>query len=168
MGINKTESFEKWVRIMSRALLYVCAGLLALMLFLGTSDVIGRYLLNRPIIGTLETFEILLPAMVLLSLAYTQREKAHVTVDILFSHLPRRPRAILGIVTTCWAIGLFAVLVWQGILQILLYHETEMVITNIKVPMFLPRILVPIGGLAICLVLIADLLRFIAEAKKRD
>lgn len=168
MAVDRIEIFEKWVRTLSKSLMYLCSFLLAVMLFLSTMDVIGRYLLNRPIVGALETLEILLPAIVLLSLAYTQQEKAHVTVDILVSHLPQKPRAILGVITTGWALALFAIIFWQGILQVFLYRQTQMVIPNIEVPMFLPRILVPIGALSICLVLIVDLLQCVRELRKRD
>ena len=166
MAVGGVQKFERWVGTLSKFLMYLCSFLLAVMLFLSTSDVIGRYLLNRPIVGALETLEILLPAIVLLSLAYTQQEKAHVTVDILVSHLPKRPRAIFGIVTTGWAIVLFAIIFLQGISQVSLYHQTQMVITNIAVPVFLPRILVPIGAVCVCLVLIVDLLQWIRELRK--
>jgi len=168
LAAGRIQTFERWVGNLSKFLMYLCSFLLAVMLFLSTSDVIGRYLLNRPIVGALETLEILLPAIVLLSLAYTQQEKAHVTVDILVSHLPQRPRAILGLITSCWALVLFAMIFWQGILQVSLYRQTQMVITNIAVPVFLPRILVPIGALSVCLVLIVDLLQWIRELRKRD
>jgi TRAP-type transport system small permease protein len=161
-------AFERFVEITCRILMYVCAGLLLAMLFLSTTDILGRYLFNRPITGALEVLEILLPAMVLLSLAYTQKEKAHVTVDIVFSHLPRRSRAVLGLLTTFWAFVLFAVIVWRGIMQVLLYHQTRMVITNISVPVFLPRMLVPIGAFAVCLVLAVDFIHFLDQLRRKD
>ena len=151
---------------MSNILMYIGAGLLLVMLILGIADVMGRYLLNKPIIGTVEIFEILMPAVVLLSLPFTQRVKAHVTVDLFISKLTSRRRAIIGFATTFWAIILFALIVWQGIVLVFSYHEVGRVITNIGVPMFLPRILVPVGALAICLVFINDLLHFVREIKK--
>ena len=47
------------------------------MMLLGTADVTGRYIFNKPILGTAEIFGILLPAIVLLGLAYTQEAQAH-------------------------------------------------------------------------------------------
>ena len=159
--------FEKSVSIMSNMLMYVGAALLLVMLFLGIADVMGRYLFNRPIIGTVEIFEVLMPGLVLLSLAYTQQVKAHVTVDLFISKLPVRPRAIIGLAITCWAIVLFGIVVWQGILLVFSYHQTGRVLTNLGVPMFLPRLLVPLGALAICLVFIVDLLHLIREIRKK-
>ena len=168
MDDNNKGGFDKGIGMMSNILMVVCAALLLVMLFLGMADVTGRYLFNRPIIGTVEVFEVLLPAMVLLSLAYTQRLKAHVTVDLFCSKLPPRPRAIVGIMTTGWAIVLFALIVWQGTRSAISYHQMHSVITNIDVPMYLPRLLVPLGALATCLVLIGDLLHIIDELRKHD
>jgi TRAP-type C4-dicarboxylate transport system permease small subunit len=164
---SKGKAFEKEICTLSNVLVYVCVILLLFMLLLGVADVMGRYLFRKPIIGTLEAFEILLPAIVLLSLAYTQRSKGHITVDLFISHLPPKARAILGFATTSWAIILFGLIGWQGIVLSLSYRETERVITNIRVPMFLPRLLVPVGAFAMCLVLIVDLLHCISQIRKR-
>ena len=168
MDEDRKGGFEKGISMMSNVLMYVCGVLLLVMLFLGIADVAGRYLFNKPIIGTVEVFEVLLPAMVLLSLAYTQQLKAHVTVDLFCSKLPPRPRAIVGMMTTVWAIVLFALIAWQGILSAISYHQMHSIITNIGLPMFLPRILVPVGALAMCLVLIVDLLHIIDEMRTHD
>ena len=53
------------------------------MMILGTADVAGRYLLNMPITGTLEIFEILLPVLILLSLADTQSTDGHLTAGVI-------------------------------------------------------------------------------------
>ena len=163
---NDRGRLERSVRIMSDLLMYVSAALLLVMLFLGIADVTGRYLFNRPIIGTAEIFEVLMPGMVLLSLAYTQRVKAHVTVDLFISKISPRPRAIIDFAITLWAILLFGIIVWQGILMVFSYHESGRVLTNIGVPMFLPRLLVPLGALAICFVFFVDLLHLMREIRK--
>ena len=168
MDHNKAGGFEKGISMMSNILMYVCAVLLLVMLFLGMADVAGRYLFNKPIIGTVEIFEVLLPAMVLLSLAYTQQLKAHVTVDLFCSKLPPRPRVIVVMITTGWAIVLFGLIAWQGVLSAISYRQMNSIITNIGLPMFLPRILVPVGAVAMCLVLIVDLLHIIDEIRKHD
>ena len=150
---------------MSNILMYISAGVLLVMLILGIADVMGRYLFNKPIIGTVEIFEVLMPGLVLLSLAFTQQVKAHVTVDLFISKLPARPRAIIGFATTFWAMVLFGIIVWQGIMLVISYHDTGRMITNIGVPMYLPRLLVPLGAFAICLVFIKDLLHYIREIR---
>ncbi|MBW1799974.1 MAG: TRAP transporter small permease [Deltaproteobacteria bacterium] len=168
MSRSKIDTFEKYIKAMNNILIYVCAGVLLAMLLLGIADVMGRYLFNRAIVGTLEIFEIMMPALVLLSLAYTQQVKAHVTVDILCSHLPPRLRTIVAFLTTCWAIVLFAVIAWQGIAVAITYHQMNSIITNIHVPMILPRLLVPVGAVAICLVLLVDVLHLANDIMRKE
>ncbi len=158
--------FERWIARISQVLIYFSAGSLLGMLFLGTADIIGRYLFRKPIVGTVEIFEVLLPAIVLFGLAYTQRNKAHIAIDLFYSRLPPKPRAILGFATTCWAVILFGLMGWQGILQSLSHRQTGSMITNIGVPMFLTRLFVPIGAFAMLLVLIVDVRHFLTQIRK--
>jgi len=165
MDRDKRGVFEKSVCIMSNILIYISTGLLFVMLLLGIADVTGRYLFSRPITGTIEIFEVLMPGMVLLGLAYTQRMKAHVTVDLFISWLPSKPRSIIGFVTMLWALVMFGIMVWKGIELAFLYRQMGRVINNIDVPMYLPRLLVPLGALAICMVFLVDLMHYIREMR---
>ncbi len=63
-------------------------------MLLDTFDVIGRYLFNHPIIGTMEISTILMAAMILLGLGYTQSQKANIRIEILVSRYPPRVKAI--------------------------------------------------------------------------
>lgn len=166
MDSNKIGEFEKGVSIMSDILMYISGGLLLIMLLLGISDVTARYLLNKAIVGTTEFFEVLMPGMVLLSLAYTQKVKAHITVDLFISKFPARAQAVLGIVVTVWAIILFGLVAWQGTALIFTYYQSGRVITNTGIPMYLPRMIVPLGAATISLVFVVDLLHFIREIRK--
>ncbi len=152
--------------LMSNSLMKVGAVLLVIMLFLGIADVAGRYLFNCPITGTLEVFQILMPGIVLLTWAFTQRAKAHVTVDVVVEKMPGKLRLAVRVFTTCWAFVLFALIAWQGILMAMSYQETGRVITNIGVPMYLPRLIVPVGALAMCMVLLEDVRECFKELKR--
>lgn len=147
-------------------LMYVSTGLLLVMLLLGTADVIGRYVFNNPISGTAEIFEILLPGIVLLSWAYIQREKSHITVDIIFNRFPPRFKAIVALLITTLAMVIAVLIVWQGIDQAVLCFQMGRVIRNINVPIYLPQLLVPIGAFTLFLALIIDFYTYIKEIKK--
>lgn len=163
--INKIALFKKISNVINTAFAYISAVLLFAMFLLGTTDVAGRYLFRRPIIGTVEIFEILLPAIVLLSLGYTQQNKAHISIDLFYSNLSSKKQLILSIALTFWSIILFILIGWQGIVLCFSYYQTNNVITNIGIPMFIPRTLVPIGAFGIFLILIVDLFDFINKIK---
>ncbi len=158
--------FEKATRSFSNILVHISMGMLLIMMLLGFADVFGRYLLNHPIIGTLEVFEILLPGIVLFSLAHAQRAKAHIAVDVFTSRFPSRVRTIVRFVINLWAIIFFAVVIWRSTLIAILHWHTGRTISNISVPIYAVDLFIPVGALAICLVLVAELLTFFTKKTK--
>jgi TRAP-type C4-dicarboxylate transport system permease small subunit len=76
----------------------VCAaisGLLVVALMLITViDVGGRYLFNKPLMGTVEISELLMPIMVMLAISATQRRNEHVGVDALIDVFKKIARPI--------------------------------------------------------------------------
>ena len=166
MEPRNPKGFEKVVHVTSSTLMVVSTGLLLVMLMLGTADVLGRYLFNNPISGTTEIFEILLPGVVLLGWAYVQRDKSHITVDIIYERFPPRFKAIVALCITTLAMVIAALIVWQGLGEVVLNYQMGRMIRNIHVPIYLPQLLVPIGAFALLLALIIDFCTYIKEIKK--
>ena len=156
-----SETLARGVGLINSAVKYVCVGILFFMMALGTIDVVSRYLLNRPILGTLETFEILLPAMVLLGLGYTQESGAHVRMEIFVSHLSFRTQTVLTFITNGCALLVSVLILWRGWILTIVYWQMGRTIPTIEVPMFLPQLLVPLGALLLSLVLIVQMLQCI-------
>jgi TRAP-type C4-dicarboxylate transport system permease small subunit len=143
-------------------------GLLFFMMALGTCDVLGRYLFNKPILGTLEIFEILLPAIVLLGLGYTQGSNAHVRVELFVSHLSLRKQTILNFITNGCALFISVLILWRGWLLTTAYWRIGRTIPTIDVPMFLPQLLVPLGALMLIYVLIVQMVQYIIQLSERS
>ena len=164
--LKKSETLAKGVSLMNSALKYVCVSLLFFMMALGTVDVIGRYLFNKPILGTLEVFEILLPAIVLLGLGYTQENRGHVTMELLVLQLSPRTKTILDIVANGCALFISVLILWRGWILTTMYWRMGRTIPTIDVPMFLPQLFVPLGALVLSLVLLVQMLEYIIQLKK--
>jgi TRAP-type C4-dicarboxylate transport system permease small subunit len=162
-----SKTLAKGVSVVNSVMKYVCASLLFVMMALGTVDVLGRYLLNKPILGTLETFEILLPAIVLLGLGYTQENRAHVKMEILVSHLSLRTQNVLNLLTNACALFISALILWRGWVLTIRYWRMGRTIPTIEVPIFLPQLLVPLAALLLSLVLIVQMLQNITELRGR-
>jgi TRAP-type C4-dicarboxylate transport system permease small subunit len=60
------------------------------MMLLVVANIVGRYLLNKPVTGTLEFTEALLVLIIFLSLALTQYDGGHIRVTLLTRRLPKR------------------------------------------------------------------------------
>lgn len=162
------KTLDKGIHLINSALRYVCMSLLFFMMGLGTCDVMGRYLFNKPILGTFEIFEILLPAIVLLGLGYTQGNKAHVRVEILLSRLSFRKQTVLNFVTNALALFISVLILWRGWVLTTVYWRMGRTIPTIDVPMFLPQLLVPLGALMLILVLIVQMIQYILQLRERN
>lgn len=160
-----SNTLAKGVRLTNSAVKYVCASLLFFMMALGTVDVVSRYLFNKPILGSLETFEILLPAIVLLGLGYTQENKAHVRMEIFVSHLSFRTQAVLNVLTNGCALFVSVLILWRGLVLAIRYWHMGRTIPTIEVPMFLPQLLVPLAALILSLVLIVQIIQYVTELR---
>lgn len=65
---------------------------LAIMTVIVTGDVILRYVFNAPTKWVGEISSFLMVVIVLMGLAYTQKERGHIKVDIILSRLPKAVR----------------------------------------------------------------------------
>ena len=138
------------------------------MMVLGTADVAGRYLLNLPITGTLEIFEILMPVMVLLSLADTQSANGHLTAGVIdyFSLKPEtRTRIQFGVQILGFC--LFLLITWRGVMAAMLTLHSHRLISNIDVPLWIPQLVVPLGSLVMCLVLVVQMVETVKKIRRK-
>lgn len=166
--VEIVKTLDKGIRLINSGLRYICMSLLFFMMGLGTCDVLGRYLFNKPILGTYEIFEILLPAIVLLGLGYTQGSNAHVRVEIFISRVSSRRQTILNLVTNVLALSISVLILWRGWVLTIAYWRMGRTIPTIEVPMFLPQLLVPLGAFMLILVLIVQMLQYIIQIRERN
>jgi TRAP-type C4-dicarboxylate transport system permease small subunit len=161
--LDKAEKIVRW----AENILVCIAGLMfLLMMFLGAGDVLGRYLFNNPIRGTMEISELLMGGIVLFSWAYTQRRKGHVTVDLFIAQYPPRLRAGLNIVTLFLSLVLFVIITQQSTVLAMTYWQEHRVIPTIQIPTAPFHFFVPIGGLLLCIEFIIQMLRLIPDMRK--
>jgi TRAP-type C4-dicarboxylate transport system permease small subunit len=138
---------------------------LALM-FLGTGDVIGRYLFNHPIRGTYEISEVLMAGLILLSLAYTQRKGGHVTVELLVSRYPPRAKAIANFVTLLVSLVLFSVITRQSAILAVNYVQEHRIFQTIPLPTGPFHFFVPVGAFFLCLEFIIQMFQLVPRMRK--
>jgi C4-dicarboxylate transporter, DctM subunit len=113
-----------------------------------TFEVVSRYFFNAPTIWVMEITIYLIVASTFLALAYVLMEKAHVRVDSIVNYLSPRTAVTLEVCTSALAILYCLVLVWEGTkLTLTAYGTWEVSPTLLKVPMFIPQLFIPLGGL---------------------
>ncbi|MFW3616998.1 MULTISPECIES: TRAP transporter small permease [Halomonadaceae] len=77
-------------RVMQLGLEGVAGATLFAMMLLTTADVAGRFFFNSPILGTVELTQLMLAAVVFLSLPVVCWREEHVSVDLLDTIFPAR------------------------------------------------------------------------------
>src|SRR3954470_12611493 len=104
---------HKWERQADAALGLAASLLLFGMMVLTFFDVVGRYLLNRPIRGAFEVTELALLVLIFAGLPLVSHADEHVTMDFIDRLLPQRLRVawVRGMHAVCAAIMFF--LAWQ-------------------------------------------------------
>jgi TRAP-type C4-dicarboxylate transport system permease small subunit len=69
-----------------------------LTMLLVVANIIGRYLFNKPVTGTLEFTESLLVLVIFCSVALTQYDGGHIRVNLVTRRLPKRVQRILTVI----------------------------------------------------------------------
>ncbi|MFH1488921.1 MAG: TRAP transporter small permease [Pseudomonadota bacterium] len=164
---TKAQGFEKIVHQISSVSNSIGAGILFLLMAAGAADVIGRYLFNAPINGTIERSELMLGLMVFLSWGYTQIKKGHVNVELFVNHFPARLRSITEVTTGLITLILFIIIVWRSALMAIETQRSGEVVYVIHWPLTPFQLFVPLGGMIMCLVLIVEVIQSIQRLKRR-
>lgn len=153
--------FFKWIRFFIDHINLLCVYLSGICLFLISMivsfEVIARFIFRSPTIWANEISIYLCITSVFLSLGYVLKEKGHVNVDSLTNSLPRKVKLKLELVTSILAIIYSFVLAWQG--WKIAFHAYEMGETSptlLRVPMFIPRGMVFLGGGLLCIEFIRE------------
>jgi TRAP-type C4-dicarboxylate transport system permease small subunit len=105
-------------------------GLLAItslgaMSLLTVVDAFGRYILNRPVIGSVEIFELLMVVLIFSSLPLVTLDRSHISVDIFTANLrpgARRIQEALAQVVAFWISGLLAWVTLEKAISVSEYH----------------------------------------------
>ena len=134
------------------------------MMFLVAADVVLRYFLNRPIVGSAELIEMMLVTVTFLAVAYTASEKGHISITLLISRFPQRAQAIIGIFTSLLSLGLVVLIAWFSVYRGNYLWESAHVSMVWSVPLHPFLYLVAFGCALFAIVLLANLLDYLAKA----
>jgi len=165
---SKTGAFEKFERRLDKVSLYciyVSAALIFFMLWLQFADVMGRYLFRAPIQMGQGIMEVLLPAVVVMSLAYIQRVKAHVRVRIVYDHMPRSVQLVMDVAVLTVSVVMWVIVGWISVVVILTQAEMGQIMDTLRIPYWWPRVILPVGMLFLYPALVSDVIQAVKDLK---
>lgn len=149
---------RRWVRISCVVFGWLGAATILLMMGSTIIDVSRRFLLSKPVGGVVELNEMLVVWIVFLGLAYVQADAAHVRVDVLFSRLSPKKRAILNILACSVGLALFGlIMVKGGQAAWSAWVRGEYKFGAVPFPLWPSKVMVPIGSSLLCVQLVIDI-----------
>lgn len=157
----------KIIRVVSRLLGYIAAVILGFMMMLTVVDVFFRYVLNAPLTGAIELSELLMVVLVFPALGWIAIERRHIRVDLLVSTWPKRVQFIVEIITLLLALGTYAYITWQSILE---SRQVEMTTSLLSIPEAPFHWVMTGGFFVLCLAIISVVIEdvaFLGKEKKK-
>ncbi len=140
------------------------AGMLTAM-FLGAGDVVGTQFFGWPVPGAKEITESTMVLIVVGALAYAQLRKSHIRVELVYTHMPARVRAIMDVVADLAAIAFFSLLIWQCTIEAMLsWRIGEAADGLIRFPLYPARWILVAGTALLIIQLVLDLVRDLRRA----
>ena len=127
-------------------------------MFLGVADVVGTQMLRSPVPGAYEITESTMTLIVFGALAYAQIRRAHIRVELVYTHVGPRAQAALDVVADLAALVFFGLLLWQAINEAQYsYQINERTVGLIRFPLYPARIVLAAGTGLMILRLLLDL-----------
>lgn len=162
MGMDLKEKglFNLVVYFVARAILIIGIFVLGVMMFLTATDVILRYIFNRPISGAYELTQFMMAIFVPFGIAYCGYVKGHVNVDILITHFPKRFQNILNLITSIFSLFLFSLITWQNIKYVKEQFESKLTSAVLLIPVYPFVFLVALGIGILSLIVLRDIINF--------
>jgi TRAP-type C4-dicarboxylate transport system permease small subunit len=160
--------YDELARV-TRIMVYIAAVALFGMMAVVVIDVVGRYILGKPLMGAYELVGYLMAIAGPWAIAYSQIQKGHIRVDFLLKRFSRRGQAVITSISYLIGVAAFSLLCWRMIMRAQYYfalkHGNTTDTMGIPIAPFI--ILVAIGLGMLALVLIVDLIQTIVEVKQK-
>ena len=151
-------------RHLSRALGWVvnssafgAASIVVILMAMVVADIFGRKVLNKPVPMSYEVGAFMLVFIVFMGLAYSQRQKAHIRVEILTLRMSPKLRAFMDLVAFTLGIAIYGAIFYETFKWS--YHSFEIgeyVAGLVNIPKWPSQFAMVFGALLIALQFLSD------------
>ena len=107
----------KVINIIVWVLLGIAMVVLIGMMLLTVVDVGGRYLINKPILGSMEVTEVMMVCLAFIGLVWCTMKNVHIKLDLLTGYIPPKVRTINDTIFFALGMVLFSLMSWQNFLM---------------------------------------------------
>lgn len=162
---ERTNALSKVNRSLVGVLNTIANWALALMMFLTFSDVLLRYLFNKPILGSAELIEFLMAIVVPFSIAYCAHERSHISVELIVERFSLKTRKVLDCVINLLMLCLFMIASWQSLLYLIDEAHSRLTSQVLYIPVYPFIGTVAFAFLVFSLILLEQLWESLLEVK---
>jgi TRAP-type mannitol/chloroaromatic compound transport system permease small subunit len=161
--VKKIDTFSEWC---GRIFSWFIVAVIGLSLF----EVFTRRILGKPTIWTHETLSYLFCASIVLTMAYTLKNKQHVSVDLIYARFTPKTKAILDIITFIFFLGFFStIFLWKGIVfAATSWGMMERTPSAFNFYVFPAKTLLPVGAFLLLLQGVSDFIKNIVFVTKGE
>lgn len=117
MTINIYSAVDKSVDVLSRFLNGIGVVMLMVMMLLVTLDVVMRFVFRTPIEGVYEAVELMMAVVYCYGIAYTQRQKKHISVRLFMEIIPPGAVRVVKLITAVLCFVLCILITWQSFIK---------------------------------------------------
>lgn len=128
-----------------------------LLVFLATTNVLGRWMFSLPISGYIDWVEQAMAFFAFLGLAYTQREGGHIRMDMLVSHIHGRRLWLSEFISVLLMLFVTVVLIYGSWLHFLRAYQIGDSSLDINLPTWPAKLMVPVSLFVLALRLLIQL-----------
>jgi TRAP-type C4-dicarboxylate transport system permease small subunit len=142
---------------------------LTIMTVIVTGDVILRYVFHAPTKWSVEVSGYLLVVIVMMGLAYTQRERGHIKVDIILRRLPKAVRSWVELVVLVMVFAITIILIYLTAGDFWVSIELKSVSDSVMAFPLAPwQAFIPIGLVILALLLIWEIYTETVKIRRRE
>ena len=132
-----------------------------LLVFLATTNVLGRWIFSLPVSGYIDWVEQAMAFFAFLGIAYTQREGGHIRMDMLVGKIHGRPLWITELISVTLMLSVTLVLIYGSFLHFLRAYQIGDSSIDIDLPIWPAKLVVPVALSILALRLILQIWAYI-------
>ena len=144
------------------------SSVIAVMMLLTVSDVVGRRVFGQAVLGAYELSELMLVIVVFFTVGHVELLRRHISIGLVVSQLRQSTQDIIDSIMYVFFLIFFCLLTWQLCLYAVEVQQTNQLIsTTLPVPVFPFVAVAALGSALLSLVVLMHLLLFLAGAVRK-